>query len=221
MNESEWNDETGRKARMEEFEESLSQGARTIDLRRFNWFQAYGPCWVVVYRNTLLGTFPTQDEAVAIEPAYGSLISHIDVAAPDLVVASIRGDLAMVQDLLPFASQEDLDQSLAFACFDGHLEVVKCLIDHGANVHSNQERPLIWACDQGHLKIVKWLVENKSASSTANEEAPLRWAIINGHLPVVDYLIQRGSNLAIHDHEPLRLASKYKHTAIESLIRAN
>ena len=50
-----------------------------------------------------------------------------------------------------------------FLARDGHLEIVKLLVDKGADVsHKNNrgDTALIWATNGGHSDIVKILVEN-------------------------------------------------------------
>ena len=50
------------------------------------------------------------------------------------------------------------------ACQNGHIEVVKYLVEHGANINkgnnNNNATPLDIACEKGHEKVVKYLVEH-------------------------------------------------------------
>jgi ankyrin repeat protein len=56
---------------------------------------------------------------------------------------------------------------LYFACFEGHIEVVKLLLKNGANVNTVDkfdQTPLYIACLYGHMEIIKLLeahIENK------------------------------------------------------------
>ena len=45
------------------------------------------------------------------------------------------------------------------ACWNGHLEIVKYLVEQGANIHILDEAPLRDACFYGYFEIVKYLVE--------------------------------------------------------------
>ncbi|OUM61687.1 hypothetical protein PIROE2DRAFT_26240, partial [Piromyces sp. E2] len=48
------------------------------------------------------------------------------------------------------------------ACKNGHIDVVKYLVEQGANIHQenyNYDTPLYIACKNGHEDIVKYLVE--------------------------------------------------------------
>jgi len=46
---------------------------------------------------------------------------------------------------------------LCWAAERGHLEVVKYLIENGANIHAADDYALRWAAYNGHLEIVKYL----------------------------------------------------------------
>ena len=59
--------------------------------------------------------------------------------------------------------REDARQDLHQAASEGHLEVVRLLVENGANVNARDENgrtPLFRAADEGHLDIVRLLVEN-------------------------------------------------------------
>jgi len=75
-----------------------------------------------------------------------------------------------------------------------HLEVVKFLVENGANIHANNDLALCWAAENGYLEIVKYLVEN-GANIHANNDCALRWAAYKGHLEVVKYLIENGADI--------------------------
>lgn len=52
------------------------------------------------------------------------------------------------------------------ACKNGHLEIVRLLIQNNANINQqnnvlgNRKSPMMFACEYGHIKIVKFLIEN-------------------------------------------------------------
>jgi len=84
----------------------------------------------------------------------------------------------------------------------GHKEVVKYLVENGADVNYRfstgyQLYPLNVAAENGHFEIVKYLVQNgadvhtKSVSSNydcLSRCTPLDLAAVNGHLEIVKYL---------------------------------
>ena len=50
----------------------------------------------------------------------------------------------------------DWNRGLCRACEGGNMEIVKLMIEKGANAW---DRGLIWACDRGHMEIVKLMIE--------------------------------------------------------------
>ena len=67
------------------------------------------------------------------------------------------------------------------------VEVIKRLIDEGADPKINDSYPLRWAARNGHTEIVKLLIPI-SDPKVYNSEA-LRWAAQNGHIEVIKLLI--------------------------------
>jgi len=46
---------------------------------------------------------------------------------------------------------------LISAAESGHLDVVKYLVEKGADVHADDDGALRWAAESGHLDVVKYL----------------------------------------------------------------
>jgi hypothetical protein len=67
------------------------------------------------------------------------------------------------------------------------LEAMELALQHGANVHADNDYALRWASDKGHLPVVQFLVQH-GANVHADNDYALRWASRNGHLPVVQFL---------------------------------
>lgn len=81
----------------------------------------------------------------------------------------------------------------------GHLNVVKTLVQHGANVNhptKTNSTPLRAACFDGRLDIVRYLTENKADIHIANKynNTCLMIAAYKGYLDVVAYLLQQGAD---------------------------
>jgi ankyrin repeat protein len=95
----------------------------------------------------------------------------------------------------------------------GHLDVVKCLVEHKAKVNSTtktKSTPLRAACYDGHLEIVKYLIQNQADPEIANRHGHtcLMIACYKGHYDIARFLIDckadvnRKSvkgNTALHD----------------------
>jgi ankyrin repeat protein len=88
-------------------------------------------------------------------------------------------------------SKRNINELLFNASLDGSLEVVKYLVEQGADIHDNNDLVLIWA--RGHLEVVKYLVE-QGADIHAKNDAALKWASENGYYEVVIYLKEQMNN---------------------------
>ena len=83
---------------------------------------------------------------------------------------------------------------LDVACWGGHLDVVKYLVDT-CTCHytpSNEFTPLDWAATNGRLEIVSYLAiaQNHDLTKESDNDTPLHHAALNGHLEVVRFFIE-------------------------------
>ncbi|MDY0083763.1 MAG: ankyrin repeat domain-containing protein [Ignavibacteriaceae bacterium] len=60
-----------------------------------------------------------------------------------------------------------VEEALHIAAYNGHLQIVQYFIDEKVSVNSNYECALRWAALQGHKNIVKLLIENGANKSLA------------------------------------------------------
>ena len=105
--------------------------------------------------------------------------------------------------------KKEIDQDLfttplSAASENGYLEIVKYLVEHGADIEFNENWPLWLSAAYGHLEVVKYLLEN-GADIHAQGDLALFDASYNGDLEVVKYLIKHGANV---DGHTLRAASE-------------
>ena len=63
-----------------------------------------------------------------------------------------------------------------WASENGHLEVVRYLVEQGANIHANNDYAIRWASENGHLEVVRYLVE-KGANIHANNDYAIQMGI--------------------------------------------
>ncbi|XP_072038853.1 ankyrin repeat, SAM and basic leucine zipper domain-containing protein 1-like isoform X1 [Amphiura filiformis] len=133
----------------------------------------------------------------------------------DFRVAVCRGNLAEVQTFLDRGLQVDCDlqagwTALMYAASKGHTDIVKFLLDKGADPNFNRASymytPLIAACSRNHeestASCVALLLE-RGANPNAHERShmtPLMFAAKNGHQTVTDQLIQCGADVNKEDN---------------------
>ena len=116
---------------------------------------------------------------------------------------------------------EVLEDAFNHAAGEGHLEIVKLLIDLGVDARADDSEatdgPLRRAAENGHVEIVRLLLLEHGADARAADrkgtDAPLRLAAGNGHVEVVRLLLlEHGADARAADSEgtdaPLRLAAR-------------
>uniref|UniRef100_A0A1B0F9D1 Uncharacterized protein n=1 Tax=Glossina morsitans morsitans TaxID=37546 RepID=A0A1B0F9D1_GLOMM len=130
-----------------------------------------------------------------------------------LTMAAIAGNISYVKTLL---AQYDIDMekecnvvfdglvvygatALWVASGLGHLQVVKLLVQNGADVNHNtkaQSSPLRAACYAGRLDIVKYLIEHGADINLGNKynNTCIMIAAYKGHEHVVYTLLKNGAN---------------------------
>jgi ankyrin repeat protein len=70
------------------------------------------------------------------------------------------------------------DVSLILASKEGYLETVVFLVENGADIHTDSDRPLLEAVLNNHTEIVKFLIESGSTIRLKTIET-----VINNHIP--------------------------------------
>lgn len=98
--------------------------------------------------------------------------------------AANNNRLDVVKLLINYGSNINDGSFLIVPSMKGYFEIVKILIENGANIHYNNDTALKIASLYGHLKIVKLLIEN---GAKINNTA-LKWAYENKHYKVINFL---------------------------------
>src|ERR1700733_3963544 len=120
--------------------------------------------------------------------------------------------------------------SLPKAAANGHVAVVKLLLEKGAKLEAKDERngltPLLWAAANGHEAVVKLLLEKgaelETKSDKDNGQTPLFYAAANGREAVVKLLLEKGAKLEAKDKDngqtPLFHAAANGHVVVVKLL---
>lgn len=118
-------------------------------------------------------------------------------------------DLALVRELLDKgadvdATEEDDYQNitnLMYASRDGKYEMVRLLLDYGANVNHKSYygiTALMFASTHGHYEIIKLLLDKGASVNEVDHDSrhsALMTAAYEGHIQVVKLLLERGANI--------------------------
>ncbi|KAI8257342.1 Ankyrin repeat-containing protein [Colletotrichum sp. SAR11_239] len=130
-------------------------------------------------------------------------------------------EAASVGEVITAAKDEGKNACLHMAAGNGHIDVVKALIEafeprpaeekkayvDAANEFGNTG--LHWACLGGHLEVVKLLVENGASPAIANDkdQIPLDSALFNGKREVADWFLAQSGGLESGNQEGLEGAA--------------
>jgi len=90
------------------------------------------------------------------------------------------------------------DTLLIEAAANGHLDVVKLLIENGADVNLKGEAwygPLHAAASKGYIEVVKILLENGADVNIFQQNKPLHNVAMNGHIEVAEILLAHGADI--------------------------
>ena len=132
-----------------------------------------------------------------------------------------RVDINVVRELIEEGAdvRADDDFALRWTAGNGHLEIVKLLVEQGANARAKDDYALRWAASNGHLEVVKYLVE-QGLSVRAKDDYALRWAAAKSHLEVVKYLVEQGANVRADDDRALRMAAGSGHLEVVKFLES-
>lgn len=160
-----------------------------------------------------------------------------------LTEAASTGELSLVKFALKNRANLHFlqDAALLYAAGQGHLDIVKYLVEQGSNIppysliesaaggHFEVVKYLIEKGSKptgmaltrailfGHTEIVKYLIENGAEIHSENDYA-IRWAAKNGELELVKFLIEKGANIHAENDYALLWAVEGGHFDIVQLL---
>ena len=191
----------------------LAKAVRYGDFELAKLLLRYKPNIDIVHNNTtalIEAAYHGRKDFVKLLVDHGAQVnlknSNGDTA---LIVASQRGDMKCIEHLL---GRKDIDANLrnrsessaiTVAAQIGHNEIVKLLLDHGAQANLqniNGDTALMIASQRGHTNCVEHLLLRKDIDvnlQNSKECTALMLASENGHTSVVDLLLANNANLEI------------------------
>ncbi|KAM0560007.1 hypothetical protein ACHAPJ_003964 [Fusarium lateritium] len=120
--------------------------------------------------------------------------------------------------------------ALTAAAFDGTINIIKMLLDAGADINSADGWALQTAAEQGHVEVVNLLLErgaNANAITThesMSQGTALQAAVESGQGDIVDILLEHGADPNLgggeFGHPIIAAASKSEEVIFEALLRA-
>jgi hypothetical protein len=99
----------------------------------------------------------------------------------------------------------------------GYLDIVKYMIELGADVHIFEVNPVMLASSGGHLDVVKYLAEKGLDIHACGDEALIS-ACRSGHLDVVKYLIEQGADIHTFGDLAILWASRGRHSSVVNYL---
>jgi len=125
-----------------------------------------------------------------------------------------RGDLAEVKKMIEKGANVDKKDiagqtPLMWAAGSGGLEMVKYLVENGAEVNAvsgkqGRGTPMIYAAAANQIEVVKYLLENDAdinLTTPYQNETALMWAVAMGYTEVVKLLVEKGADQKITNRE--------------------
>ncbi|MCK5605114.1 ankyrin repeat domain-containing protein [Candidatus Pacearchaeota archaeon] len=105
-------------------------------------------------------------------------------------------------------------------CDAGNVDMVKLLLDNGADVESFDNRAIRWASQSGRYEVVKLLIKYGANIHSSNNSA-LKDASYYGHYEVVKLLLDNGDDAHFYYKTELRLAKKSSHDDVVELLESH
>jgi ankyrin repeat protein len=115
---------------------------------------------------------------------------------------------------------------LHWASSKGHVEVVRYLLEHGANVTAQSQdgsMPLHWASQKGHIQVIRTLLQHKADAKARdkNKSTPLHRASSRGYAGSARIFLEHGVDATAQDKNgwtPLHCAAFEGHVEVTHVL---
>ncbi|PQE11929.1 hypothetical protein CJF31_00000051 [Rutstroemia sp. NJR-2017a BVV2] len=176
------------------------------------------------------------DKIVLLLLAHEKVAAELQQNGSPLWWASQNENLILVKLMLEKGANLELTNRnyqgrtvLSLAVENGHNQIVRLLLEHGARLESRDEfdrTPLWWAIEGRRTTIARLLLEEGADPGCINgaHEAPLLIAAERGHHEIVKLLLEKGAHpecMNKFDQTPLFIAAKDGHYEIVKLLLEN
>jgi len=139
----------------------------------------------------------------------GLFICANDASAnPDLIAAAREGDLQAVVEVLGtnFDDPKALSRPLFFAAQRGHAEVVKVLLEHGADANTSYTfgSPIHAAARANDADVVRLLLENGTDPDLMAgdfDQSPIHEAAARGAFEAAEILLEHGADVNFRNNK--------------------
>lgn len=157
---------------------------------------------------------------------------HNENGHTPLMEAASAGHVGVARILLEYGaginthSNEFKESALTLACYKGHLDMVRFLLEAGADQeHKTDEMhtALMEASMDGHVEVARLLLDSGAQVNMPADsfESPLTLAACGGHTELAVLLIERGANIEeVNDegYTPLMEAAREGHEDMVALL---
>lgn len=135
--------------------------------------------------------------------------------------AVIDNDIPRLKTLLElykFRCTAGDNYAIRAAAARGYADIVKLLLENGADCTDDDNYAIQIASEKGHTEIVKLLLE-AGADCTANDNWAVRRAAECGHTDVVKLLLEAGADCTARGNRAIQIASEKGYTDIVELLK--
>lgn len=144
-------------------------------------------------------------------------------------LASKHCDYDLIKLLINHESNLELSKRHQFVCVinnyafkraidEQYFNIVKLLLENGADIHSENDYALKKATQQGCFKIVKLLIENGANIHFKNNLA-LKIAIKNRYFNIVELLLENGADIYFRNNYVLRMSKRKGYDKLVEILR--
>jgi ankyrin repeat protein len=125
-----------------------------------------------------------------------------------MLAAISSGDLSTVNKLINKKYRTaPPDDAIKSAVSHNQAEIVKILIDAGADIACGNHYPIIHAAQSGFVEVMQVLLA-AGADPTVRDNGAIISAVSNNHPEIVKILIDAGADIAACDNYPIVYASQ-------------